>query len=72
MTAWLLPENVEDVLPPQAWRMEDMRRALLDLFRGQGFQLGGFKPNGQFGVRGGHDGHHKFLLWFLVQISAFF
>ncbi len=39
MTAWLLPENVEDVLPPQAWRMEDMRRALLDLFRGQGFQL---------------------------------
>ena len=39
MTAWLLPENVEDVLPPQAWRMEDMRRALLDLFRAQGFQL---------------------------------
>lgn len=39
MTAWLLPENVEDVLPPQAWRMEDMRRALLDLFRGQGYQL---------------------------------
>ncbi|HRK77642.1 MAG TPA: ATP phosphoribosyltransferase regulatory subunit [Thiobacillus sp.] len=39
MTAWLLPENVEDVLPPQAWRMEDMRRALLDLFRGRGYQL---------------------------------
>ena len=39
MTAWLLPENVEDVLPPQAWRMEDMRRALLDLFRGCGYQL---------------------------------
>ncbi|HQT01072.1 MAG: ATP phosphoribosyltransferase regulatory subunit [Hydrogenophilales bacterium 16-64-46] len=39
MTAWLLPENVEDVLPPQAWRMEDMRRALLDLFRGEGYQL---------------------------------
>ncbi len=39
MTAWLLPENVEDVLPPQAWRMEDMRRALLDLFRDRGYQL---------------------------------
>jgi len=34
-----LPENVEDVLPPQAWRMEDMRRALLDLFRSRGYQL---------------------------------
>jgi ATP phosphoribosyltransferase regulatory subunit len=39
MTAWLLPENVEDVLPPQAWRMEDLRRALLDLFRSRGYQL---------------------------------
>ncbi len=39
MAAWLLPENVEDVLPPQAWRMEDMRRALLDLFRGHDYQL---------------------------------
>lgn len=39
MTAWLLPENVEDVLPPEAWRMEDMRRGLLDLFRNRGYQL---------------------------------
>lgn len=39
MTAWLLPENVEDVLPPQAWRLEDMRRVLLDLFRERGYQL---------------------------------
>jgi ATP phosphoribosyltransferase regulatory subunit len=39
MTAWLLPENVEDVLPPLAWRMEDLRRALLDLFRNRGYQL---------------------------------
>ena len=39
MTAWLLPENVEDVLPPQAWRMEDLRRALLDLFRSHGYAL---------------------------------
>jgi len=39
MTAWLLPENVEDVLPPRAWRLEAMRRALLDLFRERGYQL---------------------------------
>lgn len=39
MTAWLLPENVEDVLPPQAWRMEDLRRGLLDLFRARGYEL---------------------------------
>jgi ATP phosphoribosyltransferase regulatory subunit len=39
MTAWLLPESVEDVLPPEAWRMEDMRRALLDLFRARDYQL---------------------------------
>ena len=39
MTAWLLPENVEDVLPPQAWRMEDLRRVLLDLFRNHGYEL---------------------------------
>ncbi|HEY9098230.1 MAG TPA: ATP phosphoribosyltransferase regulatory subunit [Thiobacillus sp.] len=39
MNAWLLPENIEDVLPPRAWRMEDMRRALLDLFRDRGYQL---------------------------------
>jgi ATP phosphoribosyltransferase regulatory subunit len=39
MTAWLLPENVEDVLPPEAWRMEGLRRALLDLFRSRGYEL---------------------------------
>lgn len=39
MTAWLLPENLEDVLPPEAWRMEDLRRALLDLFRARGYEL---------------------------------
>ena len=39
MTAWLLPENVEDVLPPQAWRMEDLRRAVLDLFRSHHYEL---------------------------------
>ena len=36
---WLLPEFIEDLLPPDAWRLESARRELLDLFRGQGFQL---------------------------------
>jgi ATP phosphoribosyltransferase regulatory subunit len=28
---WLLPEGIEEVLPPQARRLESLRRALLDL-----------------------------------------
>jgi ATP phosphoribosyltransferase regulatory subunit len=36
---WLLPEYIEDVLPPQAWRLESARRAILDLFRGHGYEL---------------------------------
>lgn len=39
MRAWLLPENIEDVLPPKAWRLEDVRRAMLDLFRARGYEL---------------------------------
>lgn len=39
MRAWLLPENIEDVLPPKAWRLEGVRRAMLDLFRSRGFEL---------------------------------
>jgi len=39
MPAWLLPENIEDVLPPKAWKLEGMRRAMLDLFRTRGFDL---------------------------------
>lgn len=37
--AWLLPEYVEDVLPPYAWAMEETRRRLLDLFAGHGYEL---------------------------------
>ena len=36
---WLLPEFIEDILPPDAWRLEWARRHLLDLFRAKGFQL---------------------------------
>ncbi len=39
MRAWALPEHLEDVLPPLAWRMEEQRRALLDLFRARGYEL---------------------------------
>jgi ATP phosphoribosyltransferase regulatory subunit len=39
MRAWLLPENIEDVLPPVAWKLEGVRRAMLDLFRGRGYEL---------------------------------
>jgi ATP phosphoribosyltransferase regulatory subunit len=39
MRAWLLPENIEDVLPPKAWKLEEMRRAMLDLFRARGYEL---------------------------------
>jgi len=36
---WLLPEYIEDILPDDAWRVESLRRGLLDLFRGHGYQL---------------------------------
>lgn len=35
---WLLPEHLADVLPAEARRIEDLRRALLDLFRTCGFE----------------------------------
>lgn len=37
--AWLLPEYVEDVLPPYAAAMERLRRRLLDLFSSYGYEL---------------------------------
>jgi ATP phosphoribosyltransferase regulatory subunit len=39
MSAWLLPEHFADVLPAQARRLEELRRALLDRARGYGFEL---------------------------------
>lgn len=36
---WLLPEGIEDVLPPQAERLEGLRRDLLDLFHSWGYEL---------------------------------
>ncbi|MGB5735365.1 MAG: ATP phosphoribosyltransferase regulatory subunit [Thiohalocapsa sp.] len=36
---WLLPAGIEEVLPPQAAEMERLRRALLDLYAGWGYEL---------------------------------
>ncbi|WP_123713856.1 ATP phosphoribosyltransferase regulatory subunit [Sinobacterium caligoides] len=36
---WLLPEGVEELLPAQARQVEAIRRQLLDLYRGWGYQL---------------------------------
>ena len=36
---WLLPEGIDEVLPPEAWQLEGVRRRLLDLFRRWGYEL---------------------------------
>ena len=36
---WLLPEGIDEVLPPEAWRLEHARRNLLDLFSRWGYDL---------------------------------
>ena len=39
LSAWLLPEHIADVLPAEARRIEELRRALLDMARSYGFEL---------------------------------
>ncbi|MGB7542662.1 MAG: ATP phosphoribosyltransferase regulatory subunit [Burkholderiales bacterium] len=39
MRNWLLPENIEDILPPEAQRVERLRAKLLGLFRVHGYEL---------------------------------
>lgn len=36
---WLLPEGIEELLPPESWQLEQLRRELLDLFRTWGYEL---------------------------------
>ena len=36
---WLLPEGIEEILPPQASRMEALCRRVLDLYRVWGYEL---------------------------------
>lgn len=39
MPNWLLPENIADVLPSEARKIEDLRRLILDNFRLYGYEL---------------------------------
>ena len=39
MPNWLLPENIQDILPDEAWRIEGMRREVLEFLRLSGYQL---------------------------------
>ena len=36
--SWRLPDGVDELLPPQAWRLELVRRKVLDLFHDRGFE----------------------------------
>ncbi|MGA0612578.1 ATP phosphoribosyltransferase regulatory subunit [Caldimonas sp. KR1-144] len=38
-SAWLLPEHIADVLPSEARRIEELRRAVLDTARAHGYEL---------------------------------
>jgi ATP phosphoribosyltransferase regulatory subunit len=39
MNRWLLPEDIADVLPAEARRVESLRRAILDLYQTYGYEL---------------------------------
>ena len=39
MTAWILPDQISDLLPPEAAVFERLRRRLIDLYSGYGYQL---------------------------------
>ena len=36
---WLLPEGVDEILPPRAGQMEDLCRRIIDLYKSWGYQL---------------------------------
>ena len=36
---WLLPDGVEEILPAEAYKLESLRRQLLDLYESWGYQL---------------------------------
>jgi ATP phosphoribosyltransferase regulatory subunit len=36
---WLLPDGVDEVLPPEAQALEQLRRQILDLFESWGYEL---------------------------------
>ena len=37
MTYWRLPKGVDEVLPPRAWQLEQLRRRVLDVFYRWGY-----------------------------------
>lgn len=39
MQNWLLPEYIQDMLPDEAWRVEQLRSQILELLRKSGYQL---------------------------------
>ena len=39
MPNWLLPENIADILPSEARKIEELRRSMLDNFRRYGYEL---------------------------------
>src|SRR6201997_278252 len=39
MSTWLLPENIADVLPSEARKIEELRRRLLDRCRAYGYEM---------------------------------
>ncbi|OZA11380.1 MAG: ATP phosphoribosyltransferase regulatory subunit [Polynucleobacter sp. 24-46-87] len=39
MNRWLLPEDIADVLPAEARKVESLRRAILDLYQTYGYEL---------------------------------
>jgi ATP phosphoribosyltransferase regulatory subunit len=39
MNRWLLPEDIADVLPVEARKVESLRRAILDLYQSYGYEL---------------------------------
>jgi ATP phosphoribosyltransferase regulatory subunit len=39
MNRWLLPENISDILPSEARKIEDLRRIFLDRFQAYGYEL---------------------------------
>lgn len=36
---WMLPDGMEEALPPTSWQLEDLRRKLLDCYRESGYEL---------------------------------
>ena len=42
---WLLPEGAEEILPEEAYKLETLRRRLLDLYEGWGVRVGSNAPS---------------------------